>query len=345
LRIPIAEDRAPTGYSTAQAELRRIVAWYVETAYGRWEGPGTTPYYCDPLRVGHFAVQPEELARGQEATLLRLFVTMAMFQARRDVVIMAQQRGMPRASVELLTSASHLEERVRASPCEHLGSAESFDRHCSVRKSGTEVSCDALPQVSCHVKEASALLRRMGDMGKLPTSAWLHLWKNGRLPREFEAVLSANTNPTERASALVERFTEVYRVGRKLATMFVSALSTPALAPGLTPWFPAVDGTQLVVIDTNVAQVIDVLREPGAPRTYEARALWLSGHAARINLQNFRKDLPRYSPRLVQQALYVFRSKSNRAAHGDPCAVSGPCSDCVVQVCPFTRTVRQPVRS
>ena len=39
------------------------------------------------------------------------------------------------------------------------------------------------------------------------------------------------------------------RVGRKLATMFVSALSTPALAPGLTPWFPDIDGNELVVVD------------------------------------------------------------------------------------------------
>jgi len=47
--------------------------------------------------------------------------------------------------------------------------------------------------------------------------------------------------------------------------------STPALAPGLTPLFPDINGNVLVVVDTNVARAVDALRKPGAPKTYEAR--------------------------------------------------------------------------
>jgi hypothetical protein len=57
--------------------------------------------------------------------------------------------------------------------------------------------------------------------------------------------------------------------------------------------------------------------------------------ARKINLQRHRCDLPRYSPRFVQQqALYVFRSRSNRTRHGNPCA-NAVCSVCPSRTCPF----------
>ena len=139
----------------------------------------------------------------------------------------------------------------------------------------------------------------------------------------------------------MERFTRVHRVGRKLATMFVSALSTPALAPGLTPWFPDIDGNDLVVVDTNVARAVDTLRKPGVPRTYDARERWVRERAAQLDLREFRPDLPRYSPRLVQQALYAFCSKSNRVARRDACATRAtPCAGCAAAICPFFTTER-----
>jgi hypothetical protein len=172
-------------------------------------------------------------------------------------------------------------------------------------------------------------------MGKVPTSAWLHLWKNGRLQRELAAVLAADPDPAARAELLVERFATVYRVGRKLATMFVSALSTPSLYPGLTPWFPQIDGSALVVVDTHVAHMVDLLRRSAAETSYESRVTWIRERAARINLQAFHRHLPSYGARLVQQAIYVFRSKSNRVARGDQCQKTGPCSDCPGRGCPF----------
>jgi hypothetical protein len=242
---------------------------------------------------------------------------------------------MARSTVVTLTSPRRLLKLVRSSPCEHLSSASAFDSHCSVRKDDGVASCDHLPATPCHVKDASSAMLRMGDMGKLPTSAWLHFWKDHQLKAELGAVLASEAAPRARAALLVHRLARVYRVGRKLATMFVTALSVPALAPGLTPWFPELDGSDLVVIDTNVAQTIALLHGPGAPSTYEARARWLRDRAAPIDLRLFHPDMPPCAPRIVQQSIYLFRSKSNRVARGDSCAASGPCSECATRVCPF----------
>src|SRR5204862_5307538 len=130
---------------------------------------------------------------------------------------------------------------------------------------------------------------------KLPTAAWLLFWKNGGIHRVLDEVQRGEPSPVRRAVALVRRFGEVHRVGRKLATMFVSALSTPALAPGLTPWFPVIDGNELVVVDTNVARAVDALCAPGAPKSYDARERWVREQAAKIDLRMFQPELPAYS--------------------------------------------------
>jgi hypothetical protein len=203
------------------------------------------------------------------------------------------------------------------------------------------VDCSHRPGRPCHVKTSTVLFHRMGDMGKLPTSAWLHAWKGGHLTQILATILAQEADPRKRADLLVEKFARVYRVGQKLATMFVSALSTPALAPGLTPWFPEVDGNGLMVIDTNVVRVVDTLRESTALKTYEARACWLRAQAAQVDLRQFGPNLPAFSPRLVQQALYSFCSKSNRVARNDACAhLEQACATCITELCPFGTTRR-----
>ncbi|MFL5354626.1 hypothetical protein [Archangium sp.] len=329
---PISERTAPAD------ALRRVAAWYFANVYGKTEGPGTLPFYCDPLRVGAFAVEPGALARGEPPALFRLFVALSMFQALRDVVIMRQQRAMTVEAAESLVSATILELRLERHECEHLASAEMFESRCDVHKGRTGVDCRSRPGAGCHVKAATGLFRRMGDMGKLPTSAWLRAWKGGALTRVLAVVQQGEPDPRLRAEHLVEHFAQVHRVGRKLATMFVSALSTPALAPGLTPWAPDVDGNGLLVVDTNVARAVDVLRPSGAVRSYEARTAWLREQAAQVDLREFRGDVPTCSPRLVQQALYHFCSKSNREAHGLDCrGASVPCEVCAPSLCPLLR--------
>ncbi|GEJ56644.1 hypothetical protein [Anaeromyxobacter diazotrophicus] len=313
-----------------QMETRRIIRWYFET--GRTDG---VPFYCDPERVGAFAVQRDELAAGSDRAVFRLFVTLSMYQALRDVVIMRQQRSMQRRLIRVVADVGTVKRAISSHACRALGSVEAFEG-CDVSKNGQVIDCGTCPGIACHVKDATRVFKRMGDMGKLPTSAWLRCWRGGGMQALLEEVCREEPSPTKRAELLVQRFAAVHRVGRKLASMFVSSLSTPALAPGLTPWFPEIDGNELVVVDTNVARAVDSLRTPGGPRTYNARERWVREQAALIDLRVFHPDLPAYSPRLVQEALYAFCSKSNRLARGDTCAGRGtPCADCAPALCPF----------
>lgn len=312
-------------------ETKAIVRWYFDE--GRVEGP---PFYCDAARIGAFAVEPNELAAGTDAAIFRLFVTLSMYQALRDVVIMRQQRSLPRASMRVVADVATVKRSIARHACPTLGSVEAFDEGCDVVKDGDDIDCGTCPGESCSVKDATRVFNRMGDMGKLPTSAWLRLWRGGGVKALLDDVCREEPSPTKRAVLLVERFAAVHRVGRKLATMFVSALSTPALAPGLTPWFPKVDGNDLVVVDTNVARAVDSLRAPGAAKTYDARERWVREQAAKLDLRAFGPELPAYSPRLEQEALYAFCSKSNRVARGDACAERcAPCATCAPTLCPF----------
>jgi hypothetical protein len=330
----IVGQRQPRASSSRP--ISGAVEWYFANVFGRGEGPGVTPFYCDPARVGTFAVNPKALANGNDASLFRLFVAMAMFQARRDVVIMEQQRTMQSGVARMLISVSAIERTLARHGCAKLATPEAFDEGCSVQKIGNAVDCDFRPGTSCHVKDATTAFNRMGDMGKLPTSAWLHIWRRGGLNDVVASVIESEAQPTMRATLLVERFARVYRVGRKLATMFVSALSVPALAPGLTPWFPTVDGNELVIVDTNVARAIDALSGINVAKTYGARERWVREQSARIDLRRFHPGVPSYSPRLVQQALYAFCSRSNRIAMGDACAgATAPCDRCTPALCPF----------
>lgn len=329
----VAVDRAGAGRGSALPELHAVLGWYFR-ASGR--GHAAAPFYCDRSRVGSFAVAPDELAAGGDAALFRLFVTLSMYQALRDVVIMRQQQSLPRASMRVVADAAFVKLSIGRHACPVLRTSDAFEEGCDVAKVGEVVDCSRCSGIACHVKDATAVFNRMGDMGKLPTSAWLRLWKDGGVREVLADVCREEPSPTKRAVLLVERFAAVHRVGRKLATMFVSALSTPALAPGLTPWFPNIDGNDLVVVDTNVARAVDALREPGAAKTYDARERWVREQAAQLDLREFRPDLPSYSPRLVQQALYSFCSKSNRGARGDACSgLAAPCADCAPALCPF----------
>jgi hypothetical protein len=309
----------------AVEEVRRIVSWYLANVYGAVEGPGRVPYFADPDRVGPFAVALDALRRRDHAALFRLLVLMGLYQSRRDVDIMALQRTMPVRSATALLAPTRLGVLVEHGRCDRLRDAPTFDAGCDVRREVRRgrATCDHRPRARCHVKDATMAIRRMGDMGKLPTSAWLHVGPGG-LRRWFDETCAASPSPTERARLLAAR----------LAAMYVSALSVPELTPGFAPWRPEIDGSRLVVVDANVGRVIDHLRRGRGARTYERRAAWLIAIADQIDLRRLRRDLPARSPRLVQQALYAFRSRSNRAHGADPCAAR-PCRTCPSRVCPF----------
>lgn len=315
-------------------QLERIVRWYAARIYDRIEGGRVLPFYCDPKRVGAFAVPAAELARGDEDALFRLVIALAMYQSRRDVDIMAIQRSIRGPVAAKMVEPRRLRVLVERHPCSALKTASSFDNGCDVRRSSTSAVCARRPRTVCHVKEATAAIGRMGDMGKIPTSVWLHLTASGGFSGLLEAACAETRSPADAADVVVRELAKIHRIGVKLATMIVSALSVPSIASGVAPWWPRLDGNHLVVVDANVARTIDALRARG-PRTHEAYANWFRRHAGTINLRAVRTDWPERSPRIVQQAVYWFRSRSNRAAVGDTCAVETPCEECITRVCPF----------
>lgn len=336
MRLPAASvDRSPVQRQVGR-DLRRVLDWYFEHRYGRTEGPGTTPFYCDRARIGSFAVAPRALARAEEPATFRLFVTLAMYQALRDVIIMRRQQRLPHVEVERVAGLRAVRAFVASARCPGSRQANWPKKYCDVWKRDGRVDCARHPGLPCDVKSATATFNRMGDLGKLPASAYAVIWARGGLQELVAGVVRSEPSPTRRAELLVNRLGTVHRVGRKLATLFVSSLSTPALAPGLSPWFPEIDGNGLVVIDTNVARAIDTLRHGHGLKTYGARAAWLRGKASAVDLRTYDRGLPSYSPRLVQQALYAFCSRSNRVALGDACvAASRPCATCAARLCPF----------
>jgi len=318
-------------------QLERMVRWYATAIYGRIEGAGQLPFYCDPARVGAFAVEPGALAAGTEEAVFQVVVALAMYQSRRDVDIMAIQRTMARRAAEAIVSPYRLRLLIEASRCEQLAAATTFDGGCDVRRNlaAGRATCGHRPRTACHVKDATLAIGRMGDMGMIPTSAWLHLRPAGGFRGLLARVVASTRTPAAAADAMVLELSRIRRIGTKLATMIVAALATPALAPGLTPWAPQLDGNHLIVVDANVARVIDALR-PRGRRTYAVRAAWLRRHAMALDLSAIRRDWPTTSPRLVQQALYWYRSRSNRTAIEDRCATADrACADCVATVCPF----------
>ena len=158
------------------AEVRAAVVWYFREEPG---GRGQ-PFYCDGDRVGAFAVAPDELAAGGDAAVFRLFVTLSMYQALRDVVIMRQQRSLPRASMRVVADVATVKRSIARHACSTLGSVDAFEERCDVVKDGDDIDCGTCPGESCHVKDATRVFNRMGDMGKLPTSAWLRGSQIGR---------------------------------------------------------------------------------------------------------------------------------------------------------------------
>lgn len=316
-------------------EVASIVRWYLRVAYGRWEGPGCLPFFCDHSAVGRFAINLAKLKARDEGALFQLLIALSLYQSRRDVDVMVIQRNMPRRDAVALTSHRRLKVMIEDSRCDRLRTADRFDTGCDVHRDfdRDRGACNHRPRTACHVKAATRAIGRMGDMGKLPTSAMLHLGIRGMNGAIDDAIAAADC-PRQRATWLVERLAEIYRIGIKLASLYVSALSTDELSPGNAVLSPMIRGEHLVVVDANVIRLLGTLRSDRGPKTYSALSTWLVALAERIDLSRLDPRLPVFSPRLIQQALYVFGSRSNRSARLDGCAVSA-CDECPSSTCPF----------
>jgi hypothetical protein len=181
------------------------------------------------------------------------------------------------------------------------------------------------------------LLRRYGHFGKVPTSAALALRERGALSVGSlrSKIWRDEPGREARSLALEEALQRAWRVSDKICAMFVSALATPGLSLR-TPIWDGLDHEHFVVVDSNTDLFLRALRYRGA-KTYEARRAFVRRIA---NALSPAEGIV-VSPRIVQQAMYVFMGRTNRRANPRDCAnQDGACRRCspmLSKVCPLFR--------
>lgn len=308
-------------------ETRAVTAWYLESYFRRSDDVGVPSMFCREDRVGHFAVDAGALAAGDGRALFRLLVTMTMFQRRSDLQIMRVFRAIPRSDAHVMTDARELLRLADAGRCELARSLDEVKARCDLTKDRNSKlgTCGVRPDAPCHLKSHTELLKRYGHFGKVPTSAALMLRAHDAtsLAQLKERIWSETTSPHERAKRLQAAISNSWRVSEKIAAMFLSAITNRDLSGDLAPWADGVDSSQFVVIDSNVDLYLGAIGYTG-PMTYWARRSFIQALARRVPLDEFRSGLQAYNPRLVQQALYMFMSDSNRRASAKDCSYANP---------------------
>lgn len=301
--------------------------------------------FLDRSKVGVFAVTAGELRRGDPDALFRMLVATTMFQRRQDIQIQRVLRGISEVDVEELGRPRRLLALVDSSPCSHMKSMATLHRSCDLAKHAVtgDGRCGANPKVTCHLKRHTVLLRRYGHFGKVPTSAALMVREAGvgSLRELRTKVLRSTREPAARAELLEVHLSRAWRVSDKIASMFLSALSAPDLSSRAPPWNRAIDWTRYVVVDSNVDLFLSAIGYPGAA-SYGARREFIRQLAARIDLSELRPGLRPFNPRLVQQAMYLFMSSTNRRTIARDCmhvgvAACRRCPAAVAQLCPVSR--------
>jgi hypothetical protein len=319
---------------------RAVVEWYRATHYGSDDDIGMIPTFCRPSTIGSFASDREALERADDDELFKLLVTVAMFQRLRDALVMKILRGISAKDAAVLTSAQSLVALANEGPCERARSNGLLLQSCDLAKDDLgKGCCSAEPELRCHLKKHTVLLKRYGHFGKMPTSAALTVASQGGLGALRQDVLASSTDPLTRAQDLVSRISEIWRVSDKLASMFLSLVCAPHMGLTSPPWGSGVDWTWFVVVDGNVDLFLASIGYGGTGR-YEARRSFVRDLASRIDLRAIEPSWPAFHPRLVQQAMYLFMSSSNRRAASNDCRHRDECSSC-----PHVLARRCPVRS
>jgi hypothetical protein len=323
------------------AAARSVTAWYLSAYYLRPEDMGMAPMFCDPGRVGAFAVPAEDLAAGRPRALFRLLSAVVMFQRRQDKQITAILRGISPADADELSDPSALLRLAEASGCDLATSLASLKTMCDLTKDAEKRGvCTARPGIACAPKRHTVLMRRYGHFGKVPTSLALAVREAGASDLEdlYRSAVRGRT-PVEAAAALESALTGAWRVSDKISAMYLSMLTNPQLSAIPAPWADGVDCTRFVAIDSNVDLFLAAIGYRGA-KTYDARRRFIQAMAAEIDLSELRAGLRPYDPRLVQQAMFMFMSVSNRRATGGDCSQGRPssCLSCprdTAQICPL----------
>ena len=234
---------------------REVTRWYLATHYRTVDEPGMPAMFCDPQRVGAFAIERAAVKRGDAAALFSLFVTTAMFQRLQDRIVMGILRGIENDSAQEIASIARLLSLVDECGCPHARSTEALRLHCDLTKDlerGVGV-CEANPMVACHLKRHTVVLRRYGHFGKMPTSIALALKEQGAasLPELRDKIVHSVHDPHDRALALEAALSRAWRISQKIASMFLSAVCNPDIAlDGVAPWQDGIDWSYFIVIDT-----------------------------------------------------------------------------------------------
>jgi hypothetical protein len=159
------------------------------------------------------------------------------------------------------------------------------------------------------------------------------------LPALRSRALAEAAEPLARARFIESALMRVWRVNRKISAMFLSALCNPDLGPPRAPWREGIDWTRFVVIDSNTDLYLSSLGYSGSG-TYDARLEFIRALSCRIDLARLAPGLHSFNPRIVQQAMYTFMSRTNRLAAAVDCSHRpGACVRC-----PAVLATRCPLR-
>jgi hypothetical protein len=324
------------------AATKAVVRWYLDQHFRGPSDPGVVAMFCDPARVGSFAVDRRALRAGDGSALFRLLVATSMFQRRQDVQILRILQGMEASDAAEISDAERLLALVDEGGCAHMRTARVLAEVCDLDKDAKtrKGCCNANPLVACHLKRHTVLLKRYGHFGKVPTSIALMVRESGAedLPELRRLVMKRERDPLARAQALESELSRAWRVNQKIASMFLSMITNPDLSQGLAPWTRGIDWTYYVVVDSNVDLFLASIGYNGLA-TYDARRDFVRELARGVDLTEFDGALQPYNPRLVQQAMYLFMSSANRRAAEKDCmhlapASCGACPSAVRQRCP-----------
>lgn len=313
---------------------KAVVRWYLDNHFRRPSDCGVVDTFCDPSRVGSFAVEREGLRTGDGRALFRLLVATSMFQRRQDVQVLRILEGMGAADAAEISDAERLLALVDNGDCTHMQTTQSLVEVCDLSKDPKtrEGCCEANPSVLCHMKRHTVLLKRYGHFGKVPTSIALMVRESGAgdLPDLRRRVMKRERDPMARAQALEQELSRAWRVNQKIASMFLSMVTNPDLSQGLAPWSRGIDWTYYVVVDSNVDLFLSSIGYQGTG-TYDARRAFVRELARSVDLTEFHDGLRSYNPRVIQQAMYLFMSAANRRAAATDCMHAAPIS---CQTCP-----------
>ena len=312
-------------------KARAVTSWYLNLYHGTPDDIGVVGMFADRERVGHFAVDLDDVRIGQPAALSRLLMATVMFQRRQDLQIMRVLQGISAADAAELSSTSALLALADGSGCTHLHSNAALLAGCDLRKDAQgRGACTAAPNVACGPKRHAVLLKRYGHFGRVPSSIALNLraWNVRDLVELRARALSEGASPADAAERLERMLCGAWRVSDKIAAMYLSMLSNPDLCPGVAPWEEGLDWTRWVVIDSNVDLFLASVGYAGNG-TYAARRAFVQALAAEIDLSTMKGGLRAYNPRILQQAAYLFMSVTNRRALERDCSRrAGACGSC-----------------